>query len=121
MTTIDKNQLLADLKQFSGSEDFYFNLLFRKFKYTEGVQYLAQKAESYWLIDFIFSNQNHPILKTNEFQTWNIKVEKNKAKITVEDGNHNKLKSFKIDFTDFPLEEITLWFISDTLMLPSEY
>jgi hypothetical protein len=119
---INKNQLLADLKQFTGSEEVYFNPLFRKFKYTEGVKYLAKTANSYWILDFIFSNQTLSILKNNEFQTWKIKViEGYKAEITVEDGNHNKLKSFKLDFTDFPLDEFTLWFVYDTLMLPSEY
>ena len=119
--TIDKNQLLTELKYFTGSEQLYFNPLFRKFKYTEGVKFLAEKSNSYWLIDFVLSNQYLTILKNNEFQTWKIKVTGNKAEITVEDGNHNKLKSFKIDFTDFPLDEFSLWFVYDTLMLPSEY
>lgn len=120
--TINKSQLLADLKQFSGSEEFYFNPLFRKFRYTEGVKFLAQNANCYWLLDYVFSNQHDNVLKANEFQTWKIQViENHKAIITVEDGNHKKLKSFKLDFTDFPLAEFTIWFINDTLMLPSEY
>lgn len=120
--TINKTQLLTDLKQFSGSELFYFNPLFKNFKYTEGVKFLASNAKSYWLLDFIFSNQHYAVLKANEFQTWKIKVTENhKATITVEDGNYKKLKSFELDFTDFPLDEFTLWFVYDTLMLPSEY
>jgi hypothetical protein len=119
--TIDKNQLLIELKQFTGSEQLYFNPLFRKFRYTEGVKFLAQNAKCYWLLDYVFSNQNERVLKENEFQTWKIKVENDKAEIIVEDGNHKKLKSFKLDFTDFPLPEFTLWFVNDTLMLPSEY
>jgi hypothetical protein len=120
--TINKAQLLTNLKHFSGSEEFYFMPLFRSFKYTEGVKYLAQNANCYWLLDYIFSSQNFEILQNNEFQTWKIKVNEDKtALILVEDGNYNNLKSFNLDFTDFSLDEITLWFIGDTLLLPSEY
>ena len=120
--TITKNQLLADLKHFSGSEEFYFNPLFRKFRYTEGVKFLAENANCYWLLDYIFSNQYDLYLAFEPFQTWKIQVTENhKAVITVEDGNHKNLKSYNLDFTDFPLDEITLWLIDNVLLLPNEY
>ncbi|MBK8193705.1 MAG: hypothetical protein IPK76_11040 [Lewinellaceae bacterium] len=72
---IDKIKLQTELKNFTGSEQVFYNPLFRKFRYTEGVKYLAK----------------------------------------------NQVKSFKLEFTDFPLEQIDLWFIEGTLILPSEY
>lgn len=116
------NNLIQELGQFTGSERVYRNPLFRKFVYTEGVRFLAQKAEAYWLIDYIFSNQLNAKIKAEEFQVWKIKVEEGKqALIWVEDGNDNLVESFKLEFTDFPLPEFTLWFSNKTLLLPSEW
>lgn len=114
--------LKRELQQFTGSETFYRNPLFSKFIYTEGVKFLAERAGAYWLLDHIFIHHTLPVLKGQHFQTWKIKVAENEtALITVEDGNHNKLASFPLAYTDFPLEEFTLWLVDNTLMLPSEY
>ena len=37
--------LKAELRQFTGSEVAYVSPLFNRFRYTEGVQYLAEKSE----------------------------------------------------------------------------
>ncbi len=114
--------LKRELQQFTGSETFYRNPLFSKFTYTEGVKFLAEKAGAYWLLDHIFIHHTLPALKGQHFQTWKIKAAENKtAIITVEDGNDNQLTSFPLPYTDFPLEEFTLWLVDNTLMLPSEY
>ncbi len=119
---IDKIKLQAELKHFTGSEQIFYNPLFPKFRYTEGVKYLAQETHCYWLLDYIFSNQHCEELQQNPFQVWKLKVaQDNTAIITVEDGNKNQVKSFKLEFTDFPLEQFDLWFIEGTLILPSEY
>ena len=95
--------LQEELKQFYGSETFYRHPLFRKFVFTEGVQYLAEKAGAHWLLEFIFSNQIDKKIKAEEFQVWKIKVkDDNSAMIRVEDGNDNLVKRFKLEFTDFP-------------------
>ena len=41
--------------------------------------------------------------------------------LTCEDGNTNKVFEKALEFTDFPLPEITLWFANNTIFLPSEY
>lgn len=85
---INKTKLLQELKQFYCSERFFRNPLFPKFVYTEGVQYLAEQAGAYWLIDYVFSNQYDLYSTIEEFQVWKIKVaEDNTAVIAVEDGN----------------------------------
>lgn len=114
--------LIQELQHFTGSDMVYRNPLFGKFVYTEGVQYLAEKTGAYWLIDYVFSNQLDKKIKAEEFQVWKIKVEEDKsAEILVEDGNDNLVTRFKLEFTDFPLKEFTLWFYNKTLLLPGEW
>ncbi|MFK7979280.1 MAG: DUF6876 family protein [Saprospiraceae bacterium] len=118
---INTQKLIHDLAQFSGTENWYRNPLFPKYLYTDGVKYLAEQASCYWLIDYIFSNQIDAKIRSEEFQTWKIITKDNQATIIVEDGNHNIVKQFKLEFTDFRLKEFTLWFTNSTLLLPSEY
>ena len=115
------NRLKLELKQFTGSESYYQNPLYRGYVYTEGVKHLAEQAEAYWLIDYILSYQLDPKLVIQPFQVWKLTVKDNSAAVTVEDGNDNEIASLTINYTDFPLEEMTLWLVDKTLLLPSEY
>ncbi len=118
----DIGRLKAELRQFTGTEQYYYNPLFKDFKYTDGVKFLAERAGAYWLLDYIFSNQPHRSLKGETFQVWKIRVNQDdSATLTVEDGNDNVLTTFRIEYTDFPLEEFNLWLIDKVLILPSEY
>jgi len=114
-------QLLADLQQFIGTTQWYKHPLYSKFVYTDGVRFLAANAGAYWLLEFIFSNQTLPKIRAEGFQVWKIEVVDSKATINVEEGNDRVIKSFKIPYTDFPLDSFTLWFINGALLLPSEY
>ena len=67
------------------------------------------------------SNQYDSILNKEPFQVWKIKVENNQAVVTIDDGNSNFLKKYNLEFTDFPLDEIEIWFTDRTLLLRSEY
>ena len=40
---------------------------------------------------------------------------------TCDDGNGNTVFTKKIEYTDFPLDEITLYFANNIIHLPSEY
>ena len=115
-------QLELALKQFTGSQTFYRHPLFRKYVYTEGVKYLAEEAGAYWLIEYVLSNQISKTIQSHPFQVWHLTRQKdNGAIIIVSDGNDNEIIRFHLPFTDFPLQDITLWFIGETLLLPSEY
>ena len=114
----------ADLTQFHGTETWYRHALLRNVTYTEGVQYLAKEAGAYWLIDEIaINNKFNSRLREEEFQVWKLRCDGSGsgADLTVEDGNGNCVFSKRIDFTDFPLPEIDLWFTGNVIMLPSEY
>lgn len=122
MTRKQNDTLKQELRYFSGSEQFYYHPLFKSYAYTEGVQYLAQEAQSYWFLELIFSHQSLPKAKEQAFQAWCLKRKEDySATITLEDGNKNPVLGFNLPFTDFPLNEITLWFVGETLLLPSEY
>jgi hypothetical protein len=125
LTTEDKAKAAATLKetlrQFTGSEQFY-RAGIPSLIITEGVKHLADTAGAYWLIDLIASWQVDPSVREQEFQVWKLVVEEDEsAVVTCEDGNDDEISSQKIQWTDFPLREITLWFTGGTLLLPSEY
>ena len=111
----------ADLLQFSGSDQFYRHGIVRNIVYTEGAKYLAEHAGAYWLLDEIaLAQRGDPKVKAEEFQTWKLTVADQKATLTCGDGNGNTVFTKAIEFTDFPLSEVTLWFENNTIYLPGE-
>jgi hypothetical protein len=119
---LDKTKLLNEFKHFTGSETTYYLPLFPMFRYTEGVRHLAINANAFWLVTDIFSYQFIKLFLDNPFQVWKLKVTPdNKAIIQVEDGDDIVLKTISLEYTDFPLDEFTLWFVDGILLLPSEY
>ena len=102
----------------------------RNIFHTSGVQTLAEESKCYWLIDAIVSYQLSVKIRQEPFQVWTLKVENNQGVLTCGDGNDTPpLISQKIPYTDFPLEEITLYLedgsldgehFAKVLMLPSE-
>ncbi|MBK8611790.1 MAG: hypothetical protein IPL84_18145 [Chitinophagaceae bacterium] len=49
------------------------------------------------------------------------RVKDNAFTILATDGNHNKVTSQEIPFSDFPYDLATLWLVDGCLMLPGEY
>lgn len=113
--------LAADLRQFNGSENWHRHGLCRNIIYTDGVKYLAETANAFWLIDKIATNQMDPKIRANEFQCWKLKLDGTRATLTCDDGDENVLHTEEITFTDFPLPEIDLWVEGSTILLPSEH
>jgi hypothetical protein len=111
----------SDLAQFTGSETWYRHPLMRKITFTSGVKFMADKAGAHWLLDIIVSHQLDPKVSKEPFQVWTLTVDGNKGNITCEDGNGNEVTHQHIEFTDFPLKEIKLWFTDNVILLPSEY
>lgn len=111
-----------DLAQFTGTEQWYQHAIVRSVKYTDGAKYVAETGGAYWLLDQIAIAQRFELrLKTEAFQVWKLTVMNGRAVLRCEDGNDNVLLTEKIPFTGFPLDEITLWYASGVIMLPSEY
>jgi hypothetical protein len=124
----NKQPLTAgELRQFTGTETWYRHLV-PGFTYTDGVKFMAERGGAYWLIDEIaFAQMGSKRLKSEPFQAWTLKkdAEGNGAALTATDGGKGRapcvLFTKRIDYTDFPLDEITLWFTDSVLLLPGEY
>lgn len=121
------NEILEGLQQFHGSEKLY-KIPLTGTRYTDGLKFLANAAECYWLITDT-SIIAKSLMKKSSFITVDFKrlpVDKQdysgyEAEIIYGDGNDNVLESYRYEFTDFPLDELRLYFVDNTLMLPTEY
>jgi hypothetical protein len=111
--------LKEGLYRFTGTDRFH-NHWTHKLVYTDGVQWIADRAQAHWLTDAIASWQLHPEVKGEEFQSWTLRRLPEGAVLTCDDGNGRIVARQDIEYTDFPLPEITLWLEYGTLMLPSE-
>ena len=61
-------------------------------------------------------------LHLEEFQVWKLAVRPARtATLTCDDGKGHIVFTKEIEYTDFPLEEITLYFANRVIHLPSEY
>jgi hypothetical protein len=125
MTTADTNTIAAtldsELALFTGTMHHYRNFL--GLLYTDGIQYLAERAGAYWLIDAIASWQPKVRPLAKEFQLWELVVNEDRsADLTARwDTGEPVLAQQKIECTDFPLKSITLYVQNGVLLLPSEY
>lgn len=115
---LDKNEL----ENFIGTTTWWRHPLMKTITYTDGVKHLAEKGGAYWLIDEIATNQLLAVIRKESFQTWKLQVKPNNSAILrCEDGDGRVVWKKEIEYTDFPLEEITVWMTGGVIMLPSEY
>jgi len=77
--------------------------------FTQTVGKIREMADCFWLIDVIASYQSK--LMQQPFQVWKFacNTELKLGTVTCEDGNGNEIVRQEIEYTDFPLDEITLW------------
>lgn len=89
---------------------------------TDGVIALANAADCFWLLDAIISYCNEPKVKKSDFQVWKLSVNLEKSTGVLNGYDDDELiVTQEIPFTDFPLEEITIWVVNNIMLLPSEY
>ncbi len=121
------NEIKERLQYFTGTEMFYSLPLIRTL-FTDGLKYLTEVAECFWLITDA-SVIAKSLMNRSEFITVDFKRLSEdrqdfigyEAEIIYSDGNDNVLETHRYNATDFPLDELRLFFVKDTLMLPSEY
>lgn len=102
-----------DLEGFTGTSNYYPHWT-GKVVFTDGVKYLADKAEAYWLIDAIASYQNDEKITGDnmlrDMQFWKLIVNGSKGLLTcVQDKGYKPAITQNIEFTDFPLDEVEIW------------
>lgn len=111
------------LRQFTGSENWYRHGINRNVTFTDGAKYVADEGGAYWLLDAIAICQRfEKAVTAEEFQVWKLKVNEDRtASLVCDDGNDNIVYTQHIEYTDFPVDEITLYFVNNVIHLPSEY
>lgn len=114
---------MINTSQFTGTEHHYRHWL--GFTYTDGVKYVAEQAQAYWLLDLIFSwqpelQQRHGAEKVS-FQVWELTKRQTDWLANCTDGNGGYLCSQILEHCSYPDDSVTMWHIDGTLILPSEY
>ena len=114
-------QILNSLHGFIGSEQFY--RIYPNVIITEGVNFLCDQANCFWLIDCIYSYQTIKKVAVETFQVIDLTVDlaNHTGLIVVTDGNEVELMRQELEFTDFPLSQIRLYYTDSTVLLPREY
>jgi len=118
--------LLNELNNFSGTT-CYYKSSFGKLKITEGMHYLRENANCYWLIDIVESVQALKKIKENNcFIVWRIEVNPDSKKWKVTAWSDTPYKSDLLylqegEYTDFPLTEYEFYQCGDVLLLKGEY
>jgi hypothetical protein len=86
---------------------------------TSGVNAVAEAAECFWFLDIVGSYQGSHGLDP-EFQVWKLEVKDTEG--VIRGYNDTALKvTHNIDYTDFPLEEFTVWVENGIILLPTEH
>jgi uncharacterized protein DUF6876 len=122
--SVDHAARLTDdqLSRFTGSECWYRHALVRDILFTDGAKYVADQAGAYWLLDEIaFAQRFQKEIAAEEFQVWRLTVKPDHtATLACENGNGRTVFEKAIEYTDFTVERVELWFENNTIYLPSE-
>ncbi len=113
----------VQLREFTGSENWYRHGINRAVLFTEGAKFLADQGGVYWLLDIIAIAQQHDArVSGEEFQVWNLNVHSDRsATVFCDDGKGSPVYTQEIPFTDFPFDEVKLYFANNVIHLPSEH
>lgn len=119
-----KDEILAELPNFYGTENYHqWSALFRNFVLTDGAKYIAEECGAYWLMDAVASHLSS--YKDEGFVVAKFQAIVGGWELGITDGNEHSLVTQRIEFTDFPLDEITLYVVKQddlwVVLLPSEY
>ena len=119
-----KDEILNTLPNFTGTDGYTrWSPIFRNFLLTDGAKYVAEACDAFWLMDIFASHL--PSYQAEGFAVLYLKVKDGKATAQIEDGNGKVLKKQKIEYTDFPLDQIVLYCCPQddqfVILLPSEY
>lgn len=115
----------AVLGHFTGTTGYHrvfpWNILFTEnILLTDGVMHVIENADAFWLAGEIGAGYDP---SNDYFQVFKLTVDldTHKAVLTLTDGDGKALGKRNIDWTDFPLPEMTFWVVNGVVMLPSEY
>lgn len=111
----------SELAMFTGTENYYKHHGLYGITLTDGIKYMAEKCNAYWLLDVINSHQTHKI-RQNNFQIWTLERKGDGCVVYMRtDSDQPKLVNQAIEFTDFPMQKFECYLIDNVLLLKSEY
>ena len=118
-------QIKDGLRNFHGTEQYHRITTFGGLQATDGVAWLVENAECYWLMEDIGIYQMDRKIRGNpelqDFQVWKLTVKDSVGTLTCEDGNDNVVLTHHVSWTDFPLPVIVIWVENKVLLLPTEH
>jgi hypothetical protein len=116
------NELQLQLRQFTGTENYH--RYHSQTVFTDGALYLAEQARCFWLMD-VFASHLCEISTDHGMACLKLKRVGEGATVLIDDGDENILAKQLIEYTNFPLNEITLFACWSNeywvIMLTSEY
>jgi len=134
MISQEQQEILNELDNFTGTSQYFKASILYDLKLTDGINFLRNKLNCFWLIDIVGSIQHLTKIKDNQsFIIHKLKVTENKGFIFKSykdyDSNlteqENDLKYLlyeqQEEYTDFILNEIEFYQVGDVLLLKSEY
>jgi hypothetical protein len=115
MNTSRSNETIM---QFDGSGT-YHKYLFGMVA-TNGAMQFATTYQCFWFLDMVASYQH--LLKKEDFQIWMLKKNANtSAWVIAEDGNGKVLIKQEIKYTNFRMEQATVWVEGNVILLNNEH
>ena len=100
-------ELLGNLSQFIGTEHYY--RLLPTFVVTDGLKYLMDEADCYWLAQLYGLHLCNLDFDQNPFTVLKFTRKNSGGIANIEDGNGHVLVSQRLDYADFPLDQYSLY------------
>ena len=133
-TTPAQQDILNELNNFHGTEQYHKASYLYDLNLTDGIQFLREKLNCYWLIDIVGSIQHTAKIVDNQsFIIHKIKVNDDKSFIfksyrdydsdkTEEENDKEYLLYEQAEpYTDFKLNDFEFYQCGNVLLLKSEY
>jgi len=121
----EQEQIIQELKEFTGTEAYHKASFFGNLVLTDGMNYLRNRLNCFWLVDIVASVQHLKSIKNNDFIVWIIEVKKDKS-FKVSAWNDTPYESDLLyeqegRYTDFPLDRFEFYQEGEVLLLKSEH
>jgi len=117
------NELVAELSQFTGTEQWYRHSINRNMRYTDGVKFFADEGGeqgAYWFLDVV-ATEYFRLQRKEPFMVIELGVKDSRATVVVTDGNDNIVINQKVDYTDMQEGSWRFYLTDNVMLLPSEY
>ena len=118
----NKAEIESNLAQYYCTEKYHRFSILSKLVMTDGVKYLANACQCFWLMDIIASYQSKAMKdpRLAEIQFWELKKDGKGFKVTCSRDTNDVAITQRIPYSDFPLDSVKIWVENGVVMLPSE-